>query len=156
MSWDDEPFSNGYKFKCGTDQNLKYDIFSFTLGNPLKGNLPGNWLSVSSTGGDLLEFDAMKASKLKIKGKPLNKLFIASKIEGGLARLMQFPYEKIYIFFYVDEKKYAQDLVRKTFTFHQAKQIGKPIPVKLFNIIPLSVNVFTFEYESLLVTPGHG
>jgi len=165
-SWDDEPFDAGFKFRCALslNRNDKYDILSFTIGNQFS-----RVISATSNNARDLEDDVANMSKPRKKEKALNNLLITSDIGGMLDTKINFDYDKIYIFFYVDDEKYKKNLERKTFSFHGVKLIGTPgyptIVLKTPKIlhlkkpeirIPLPAKLFTFEFTSMVPTPGPG
>ncbi len=165
-SWDDAPFDAGFKFRCALniDRNQKYDILSFTLGNQFS-----RVISATSNNAGDLENDVVNMSNPKKKEKALNNLLITSEIGGMLDIKFKSSYDKIYIFFYLDEEKYKKNLERKTFTFHGVKLIGTGYPTivlktpKILRLktpeirIPLPAKLFTFEFTSMdPPTPGPG
>lgn len=165
-SWDDEPFALGFKFRCALsiNRNEKYDILSFTLGNQFS-----RVISATSNNANDLESDIANMSKPRKKEKALNNLLITSEIGGMLDTKINFNYDKIYIFFYLDEEKYKNNLERRTFTFNGVKLTRTPgypgIVLKTPKIlrlktpeirIPLPAKLFTFEFTSMDSTPGPG
>jgi hypothetical protein len=136
--------NKSYDFTCVVNQGpTKFPIYEYTLGNK-----HSDWIS-GSMRLDLIENETLNRSKESDTntGPRKNRLVIAARDEGGVARVSNYRMDSLRIYIHhINSANKAVSMIE----FEKPKFVSPPelVRVLLFIPLPMPIRLFTFEYLS--------
>ena len=135
--------NRSFEFTCyfNQDSNNRFPIFEYTLGSKV-----ANWISGLMRLDQIVDETVRRSTESDTNiGPRKNRLVIAAKDEGGVARYVQGRPERLRIYIHHGS---AAKKASKMFEFEKIKYVGPPELVRALFFIPLPIPVrlYTFEY----------